>query len=78
MPKKENQISTANNILKQLRTNITAQDKEAAIQGLELGEATVTRYLNGEAKKIETALDLIKFFRGRIADRDRELQKHVA
>jgi hypothetical protein len=57
-----------------LRPDITSQDREDAQKELNLSEPTVTRYLNGEAKKIDTALDLIQFFKGKISERERKLQ----
>lgn len=68
------QIERANNILLDIKPNVTAQDREDAQKELELGEATVNRYLIGEGKKIDTALALIEFFQGRILERERKLQ----
>lgn len=77
MASKENQITSqlekANSILIGLKPNITTQDREAAQKELDLGEATVNRYLLGTGKKIHTALDLIDFLKKRIADRERKL-----
>jgi hypothetical protein len=67
------QIDRANNILLQLKPNVTAQDREDAQKELNLGEATVNRYLLGEGRKVETALDLIEFFQKRIEDREKKL-----
>jgi hypothetical protein len=68
------QIEKANAILIDLRPNITPQDRDEAQKELNLSEPTITRYLNGEAKKIETALDMIEFFQRRILERDKKLQ----
>jgi transcriptional antiterminator len=68
------QIERANTILLDLKPNVTAQDREDAQQELNMGEATVSRYLTGEGKKIETALGLIEFFQRRILERERKLE----
>lgn len=69
----KSQIGAANETLTDLRLNITAKDRAAAQKELDLSEPTITRYLNGKAKRIEVAINLIKFFRERIAEREREL-----
>lgn len=68
------QLDRANAILLDLKRDITTQDREEAQKELDLGEATVSRYLIGEGKKIETVLALIEFFRKRIEDRDKKLE----
>lgn len=67
------QIDKANGLLLELVPEITATDRDMAQKELDLSEPTITRYLNGKAKKIDTALELIKFFKKRIADRERAL-----
>lgn len=69
----KSQIGAANETLTDLRLNITAKDRAAAQKELDLSEPTITRYLHGKAKRIEVAINLIKFFRERIAEREREL-----
>lgn len=68
------QLERANAILVDLRPNITPQDREEAQKELNLSEPTVTRYLLGYSKKIDTALGLIQFFQKRISDREKKLQ----
>lgn len=68
------QLDKANLVLQGLRKDVTTEDREAAINGLDgFSEPTISRYLNGEAKKIHKAMELIRFFKNRIADREREL-----
>lgn len=69
----KSQIEAANKTLSDLRLNVTASDRGAAQKELDLSEPTITRYLNGKAKQVDTAINLIKFFRKRIAEREREL-----
>lgn len=68
------QLDKANLVLQGLRKDVTTEDREAAMQELDgFSEPTISRYLNGEAKKIHKALELIRFFKKRIGDREREL-----
>lgn len=69
----QNQIDRANLILNELRPNVTAQDRDDAQKVLDLSPATVDRYLLGQAKKINIALDLIEFLQKRIVDREKKL-----
>jgi hypothetical protein len=74
--KKQNiqtQLDRANAILNDLRPNVTAQDREDAQKELDLSPATVNRYILGEGKRIDTALDLIEFFQKRIKGREKKL-----
>jgi hypothetical protein len=67
------QIDKANAILLELKPNITTTDREEAQKELELSMPTIIRYLNGDAKKIDTAMVLIGFFKERIQKREKEL-----
>jgi hypothetical protein len=67
------QLDKAKAVLCGLKADISAEDREAAANELKLGSATVKRYLIGEVKKLDVALRLIRFFRGRIEKREREL-----
>jgi hypothetical protein len=69
------QIEKAAAILKELYPNITATDRDEATKELELSEPTVNRYLTGHVKKVETAIDLIEFFKKRINEREKKLDK---
>lgn len=79
MTSKENQSTTltqidkANETLASLRPNVSTQDREAAVQELKLSTPTISRYLNGDAKRLDKAISIIRFFRNRIEKRDREL-----
>lgn len=66
---KVSQLDKANAALNDLAINVTSDDrKESGVS-----EVTVVRYLKGEGKDLQTAMKLLKFFRDRIAQRDKEL-----
>ncbi|MFL5809222.1 MAG: hypothetical protein ACJ749_06845 [Flavisolibacter sp.] len=69
----QSQLERATAILIDLRPDITSEDRDEAMKKLDLSEPTLSRYLNGEAKKIGTALNLIEFFQKRISDREKKL-----
>lgn len=71
----QSQLERANAILIDLRPNITPEDRDEAMKKLDLSVPTLSRYLNGEAKKIGTALNLIEFFNEKISDREKKLQE---
>lgn len=77
--KKHLQIKKANDVLLELKPNISTEDREAAENVLDLGVNTVNRYLTGKAKKLDIALKLIKFFKQRIKEREQEFadQTHL-
>lgn len=60
------QFHKASEILKGLRADVTPQDRKDAMQDLRLSEPTISSYLNGNARNLDTAERLIVFFRGRI------------
>lgn len=72
--KTTSQLDRANNVLLELKRDVTTQDRDEAQRELNLGQATVNRYLIGEGKKIDVAMLLIEFFQKRISDRDRKLK----
>ena len=69
----ESQIGTVNNSLTALRPCLTASDRKAALVELKLSEPTLTRYLNGKAKQLDTAIRLRNFLRNRIEERARQI-----
>jgi len=66
---KVSQLDKANAALKALAHNVSTEDRKEA----GFSEVTIVAYLKGEGKDLDTAMKLLKFFRKRIADRDREL-----
>lgn len=68
------QLEQANTLLKELSVNVTTSDRKAAqVKRNGYSRFTIGTYLKGEGKDLDIALDLLKFFRKRIEDRDREL-----
>jgi hypothetical protein len=71
MDAQNNPLGKATNVLQELRPLISSKDREAAEKELNVSPVTIIRYLNGNAKKIDTATQLIQFFKRRIEERDR-------
>lgn len=69
----EDLIVEWNEKLKKIAPLVTAKDKSAAIDELNIHYATVHRYLNGSVKKVDTASDLLEFFNKRIESRNKVL-----
>jgi hypothetical protein len=67
------QIDKANKALVDLRPNVSTQDRSDAVTQLGLSGPTVQRYLNGRATNLDTALNMIQFFRTRIEKREKVL-----
>ena len=62
-------LQLANEALMALRVNVTASDlKEAPVS-----EPTILRYFEGNGRKLDTAMKLLKYFRGRIEERRKEI-----
>lgn len=58
-------------ILHSLKPDVTEDDRKAAIQELGIANNTVSFYMMGKGTNVKTGLQLIEFFRKRIAERDR-------
>lgn len=71
---KKSQLQKANAALKSLSKDVTTTDRREA----PVAESTLIDYLKGRGKDLETAMTLLRFFRGRIADRDKELAQSAA
>ena len=69
----EELINGWNEKLKAINPLVTAKDKYAAMEELNIHYATVHRYLNGGVKKVDTASDLLEFFNKRIENRNKVL-----
>ncbi|WP_143157397.1 hypothetical protein [Cnuella takakiae] len=76
--KPKTQLDKVNNAFIAISSDVTAEDKKAAQLELTVSRYTVNSYLKGEAKDIELAMNLLKFFKKRIAARDKELTKAMA
>lgn len=57
--------------LKELRPDVTEDDRIAAQKRLKVSYNTISGYINGKGKNNDTALKLITFFKERIAERDK-------
>lgn len=64
-------LDKAATVLQGLRPLVSSKDREAAEKELKVSPVTIIRYLNGNAKKIDTAAQLIQFFKRRIEERDK-------
>lgn len=71
----ESQIDRLAQRLKELRPDITKGDRAAAILKYPMNKVTMSRYINGFTEKMnaDKAVELIKFFEGRIAQREKAI-----
>lgn len=67
---KVSQLDKANAALRGLAHDVTTEDRAKA----PLSQPMVVAYLKGEGKDLGTAMDLLRYFRKRIADREKELE----
>jgi hypothetical protein len=58
-------LDLANDALAALKPNVTASDRKEA----PVAESTLIQYLNGSGKDLDTAMELLQYFRGRIEER---------
>lgn len=58
-------LALANEQLAELKPNVTTSDRKEA----PFAEATIIQYLNGLGKDLDTAFEMLQFFRGRIEER---------
>jgi len=73
MENSKTQLEQANNQLKALAPNVTAQDRHEAL--IKYSEWTVIKYLKGEGTKLDTAINLLTLFKGRIEKRNTILKE---
>lgn len=73
--KESTQLHKANLVLKGLAINVTAGDKKDARTELNLSRYTVNDALKGKAKDLDTATDLVKFFKTKISEREKEFSQ---
>lgn len=66
------QLLQANGILRDMKDQLTRADRKAAIMD-GYSKSTLVQYLKGEGKALDTALDLIEYFKKRISQRKRTL-----
>ena len=67
----KSQLERSADTLVAMAPSITTLDKQEAIK--EYSEFTVYQYLRGQGKNLDTAIDLIQFFRKRIEGREKVL-----
>lgn len=70
--KSKGQIERLSKVLMDLKSSISAKDRELAFKKFKHTEQTLSVYLNGKGTSIDTAFSLIEFFKGCIAERDRK------
>lgn len=64
------QLTKALEILQDMAVNVTALDRKAAMDHLDISSAsTITNYLNGYGRDLDRAIGLIEFFKERIQER---------
>lgn len=59
--------------LKAIKVDVTTSDRAAAIAELGYSNTTIGKYLGGTVWDNDTALKLLKFFRQKIEDRDKQI-----
>jgi hypothetical protein len=67
------QLEQATAALMAISPNVTVQDKKEAFTTF--SPFTISQYLNGKGKRLDTAMALLKLFKGRIEERNKELQE---
>lgn len=67
------QISTAAEILKDMKKDLSAGDRKAARSELGLSGTTISEYLAGRIRDLDTATKLVVFFRKKIDNRKKLL-----
>lgn len=60
--------------LKQLNLDLTKEDRVACLTDVGISPSSLSNYLNGKGSSNDTAATLIKFFKGRIAERNKVLE----
>lgn len=67
-------INASAMVLKSLSLNVTSEDRQAAEDELGVSKSTQSRYLNGNVKKINVAVDLIRFYKNQIRKRKQAIR----
>lgn len=67
------QLDQANGVLLEISTNVSTQDRKEAERELGLSRFTVGAYLKGNGSDLDTAMELIEFFKKKIALRAKKL-----
>lgn len=62
---KKTDLELANEALAEIKPNVTAADRKECSRS----EAMIIRYLNGQGTELDTAVELLEFFRERITQR---------
>lgn len=62
-------------ILKKLCEDVSADDRKEAVYELKVSIVTISTYLSGQVKDLDTAVRMIKFFHNRIKERDEFLRQ---
>lgn len=65
------QIDRLNEVLIDLKPDVTTEDKVLAAKKYKIHVVSVGRYLNGQGTDSDTTANLIFFFKDRIAQRDK-------
>lgn len=52
-----------------ISSNVTLDDKKAAIEKFDKVRATIASYLEGDVKDVDFGIELLEFFHGRIKER---------
>lgn len=63
--------------LKILAPNVSHEDKRAFLSNSKYRKSTVSAYLNGHVSNIDTAMEMLLFFRKRIEARDKVISQKV-
>ena len=63
----------ASTVLTELARHVTADDRKAAINEFGYNRMTIRYYLKGQVNDIDIAMNMIRFFRKRIEERENEL-----
>lgn len=67
------QLDKANSLLTDLAINVSSHDRKAIVDEGILSEPHMIKYLKGNGTDLDTAMNLIRFIRKRIEDREKEL-----
>lgn len=63
------QLEKANAALLDLAVNVTTTDRNEAMKSW--SEFTIVQYLTGKGRNLDTAMQLLQFFRNRIKEREK-------
>lgn len=66
-------FATAKNTLLDFALNVSARDKVEAAAKLDFSPRTVERYLKGDVRDLDTATQLIEFFKEKISKREKQI-----